>query len=189
MTDNDPAQLDVRDLALAMVCLSYANTQVTAAMKRLREQGKTQLVPKESIAALSPVDGTVLGTITRTKPERVAKVVDEAALMAHIHDTCPDGLEDVHVVAATTEQVIDVLRVHAPHLLESRVEIRPYALAAALRSALEGNDTPGVQVDQPVGTVNTYPDKEAGEAIQAVIRAGRVSLDGTVVKLIEGEKE
>lgn len=180
--------LDVRDLALAMVCLSYADKQVTAAVKRLREQGKTQLVPKESIAALSPVDGTVLGTITRTKPDRVPKVTDEAALMAHIQDTCPDGLEDVTVVAATTEQVIEVLRVHAPHLLESRVEIRPYALGAALRAALDGEDTPGVQVDQPVGTVNTYPSKDASEAIQAVIRAGRVSLDGTVVKLIEGEK-
>jgi hypothetical protein len=183
MTDTTPAPTG-RDLALAMVCLAYAEKKVSAAQKRLREHGKGQLVPKENVAAVSPIDGTVLGNITRTNPAKTAKVVDQAALMAHIHDTDPGGLEDVTTVAGNTEQVLDVLRAHAPHLLDSEVRVRDYALNAALRTAEQGKTVPGVEVSTPMGTVNTYPSKDAHAAIEQVIRSGRVTLDGAVLPAI-----
>ncbi len=178
---------DVRDLSLGMVAMSYVHKKVGDALKERRQTGITSLIPEERVAAISPLDGSVLGHITRTKKDPVAKVVDEPALMAHIQETDPDGLEDVDVVNATSEQVIAVLRKHAPHLLESEVRIRPYALNEALKVALGGASVPGVEIDRPLGTVNCYPAAGAGEAIEAVIRSGRVALDGTVTKLIEGE--
>jgi len=176
----------VRDLSLGLVALSYVYKKVGAALKERRETSVSSLIPEERVAAISPIDGSVLGHITRTKKEPVARVVDEAALMAHIHDTTPEGLEDVDVINATTEQVIDVLRAHAPYLLESEVRIKPYALNEAFKAALAGAEVPGVEIDRPLGTVNTYPGKDAGAAIEAVVRSGRVALDGTVTKLIEG---
>lgn len=177
---------DVRDLSLGMVSMTYVHKKVGTALKERRDTGITSLIPEERVAALSPLDGSVLGHITRTKKDPVAKVVDQAALMAHIHETDPHGLEDVDVVHATTDQVIAVLREHAPHLLESEVRIRSYALNEALKLALGGKPVPGVEVERPLGTVNCYPAKDAGEAIEAVIRSGRVALDGTVTQYIEG---
>jgi hypothetical protein len=186
MTDKT---VNVRDLALSLITLSYAHKQVGGALKDHREQGKGALIPKESVAAISPLDGTVLGTITRTSKDPIAVVTDESALMGHIHEHDPDGLEDVDVVAATVEQVVAVLKEHAPNLVESDVRIRPYALNEALKSALAGKPVPGVEVRPQEGTVNTYPAADAGAAIEAVIRSGRVALDGTVTKLIEGETQ
>ena len=187
--DETDQAVDVRDLSLGLVALSYVHKKVGGALNTRREGGIASLIPEERVAAISPLDGSVLGHITRTKKDPVAYVADEAALMAHIHETTPEGLEDVTVVAATDEQVIAVLREHAPHLLDSEIRIKPYALNEALKSALAGKAVPGVEIDRPVGTVNTYPGKNAGDAIEAVIRSGRVGLDGTVTKLIEGEPE
>jgi hypothetical protein len=183
MTDHT----DVRDLSLGMVAMTYVHKKVGSALKERRETGVTSLIPEERVAAISPLDGTVLGHITRTKKDPVAKVVDQSALMAHIHETDPEGLEDVDIVAATSEQVIAVLREHAPQLLESEVRIRPYALNEALKVALGGKAVPGVEIDRPLGTVNCYPAAGAGDGIEAVIRSGRVALDGTVTKYIEGD--
>lgn len=187
-TDNprEPA-VDVRDLSLGLVAMSYVHKKVGAALKERREGGITSLIPEERVAAISPFDGSVLGHITRTKKDPVARVADVSALMAHIHETTPEGLEDVDVIAATDDQVIAVLREHAPHMLDSEVRIKPYALNEALKLALAGKEVPGVEIDRPLGTVNTYPAKNAGDAIEALVKSGRFGLDGTVSKLIEGE--
>lgn len=180
---------DARELALAMVCVRYAEQQVAPALKRLRDLGKDELVPKESIAAVSPVDGTVLGKITRTDPSKTAVVVDEHALMAHLQDTDPESLEETVQITATDEQLVDLLTVHAPHLLSPTVRIRDYARRDALARALKGTPVPGVKVDKPLGTVNVYPNADEALAIEAVFKAGRVQLDGVVVKAIESAAE
>jgi len=182
MTDTTPPT--GRDFSLAMVCLTHAGKKITTAVKTLREHGVEDLIPEEKIFAVSPLDGTVLGHVTRTKKSSVAKVVDEAVLMAHIHETEPAGLADVTYIAATQAELVDVLRAHAPHLLESRVVVREYALNEALQGAVAGKVVPGVEVSTPAGTVNTYPSKDAHDAIEAVIRSGRVSLDGAVLPAI-----
>ena len=180
---------DARELALQLVALRYAEQVVSPALKNLRDLGKDELVPKESIAAISPIDGTVLGKITRTNPEKVAKVVDEHALLAHLQATDPDSLEDTVEVVASNQQIVDVLVAHAPHLLAPTVRIRDHARRDALARALKGTDVPGVKVAKPIGTVNVYPDKAEAAAIEAVFTAGRIQLDGVVVKAIEAATE
>jgi hypothetical protein len=116
-------------------------------------------------------------------------VEDEQALMAHLQDTDPDSLEDVHDVTASDEQIVHLLMEHAPHLLVQSVRIRDYARRDAMKRALDGKPVPGVRVDQPLGTVNVYPDRDEAPAIEAVFRAGRLQLDGVVVKAIEAATE
>lgn len=180
---------DARELALRMVALRYAEQLVGPKLKELRQLATDELVPKESIAAISPVDGTVLGKITRTNPEKVAVVEDEQALMAHLQDTDPDSLEDTHEVTASDEQIVHLLLEHAPHLLVQSVRIRDYARRDAMSRALAGKPVPGVKVKKPFGTVNVYPDQAEAAAIEAVFKAGRLQLDGAVVQAIEAATE
>lgn len=178
---------DARELALRLVALRYAEQRLKPALEDLRDIGKDEFIPEEKIFAVSPIDGEVLGHVTRTNPSPSAKVVDEAVLMAHLVDRDPDSLEDVTVVSGTTDEVIDVLREHAPHLLKTDVRIRSWARSEACSRA-RNEPVPGVTVSRPVGTVNIYPAKDKGPEIEALFTAGRVQLDGVVLKAIEGEK-
>jgi hypothetical protein len=179
---------DARELALQLVALGYAKQRLLPALEELRDLGKDELIPEEKIFAVSPIDGEVLGHITRTNPSKSAKVTDEAQLMAHLAEKDPDSLEDVTVIVGSEQQVIDVLRVHAPHLLGTEVRIRDWARHAACKLAHEG-PIPGVTVSRPVGTVVVYPSKDKGPEIEALFTAGRVQLDGVVVKAIEAATE
>lgn len=136
---------------------------------------------------MSPIDGELLGHVTRTNPAKSAKVTDEAVLMAHLAEKDPDSLEDVTVIVGTEQQVIAVLKVHAPHLLGVEVRIRDWARHASCKLAFE-RDVPGVTVSRPIGTVVIYPSKYKGEHIEALFTAGRVQLDGAVLKAIEGNQ-
>lgn len=178
---------DARELALRLVALRYAEQRLKPALEDLRDLGKDEFIPEEKIFAVSPIDGTVLGHVTRTNPSKSAKVTDEAQLLAFYAEKDPDALEDVPVISATEDEVIEVLREHAPHLLKTDVRIRDWARHAACKLAHE-RDVPGVTVSRPVGTVAIYPAKDQGPQIEALFTAGRVQLDGVVLKAIEGEK-
>lgn len=177
---------DARELALRLVALRYAEQRLKPALEELRDLGKDEFIPEEKIFAVSPIDGTALGHVTRTNPAKSAKVTDEAQLLAFYAEEDPDALEDVTVISATEAEVIEVLREHAPHLLGVDVRIRDWARSAACKRAHEG-PIPGVTVSRPVGTVAIYPAKDQGPQIEALFTAGRVQLDGAVLKAIEGE--
>ena len=178
-----------RDLALAMVVLTHAKQQIAAALKECRDKANAELVAKENVAAIAP-DGSVLGNITRTSKDPVARVEDLAALMAYLQEEGPESLFDADILrgGVTDEQVFAVLREHAPHLVDSEVRIHEYVLNALLKRATEKGAVPppGVVVERgKAGTTNVYPAKDQAEAIEALITSGRVLLDGTV-REIEG---
>src|SRR5690349_2853475 len=56
-----------REIALGMVVTKWAADRIVPGIKTLRDTGKNDLLPGESAVAVSPVDGTVLGKVTRTK--------------------------------------------------------------------------------------------------------------------------
>lgn len=180
-----------RDMALGLVVTQWVADRVTPGIKAIRENGKKNLVPGESIAAVSPVDGTVLGSITRTKPNPVASVADMAALMAHVQETDPEQLEDVDYVNAKEDEVLKALKDSHPHLVSQRVQITEQHLSFLLKKAAGSKDfrPPGVEVSTPTGTVNIYPAKDADEAFQAVIKARAVELDGSINPALPGGSE
>jgi len=178
---------DPRELALRLVALGYAERRLRPALEELRDLGKDELIPEEKIFAVSPIDGTVLGHITRTNPVASARVTDEAVLAAHLADRDPTALEDVTVINATQDELIEVLQEHAPHLLGIEVRIRDWARHAACKLAHE-QDVPGVTVSRPIGTVAVYPSRTQGEAIEALFTQRRIEFDGVVMQAIEGEQ-
>lgn len=178
-----------RDLApLGLVALNHLATQTRRALVASREYVSGNLRPGERIAAVAP-DGTVLGHITRKVDTTEARVVDESALMAHLHEHNPDSLIDVDTIRHGTpsSEVVAVLKEHAPHLVDSRPRIQPWALNAALTDAKTGATVPGVELATVPGTTAIYPDKAAAAAIEGLIRSGVVGVDGTVNRLTQTE--
>lgn len=177
-----------RDLAKALVLLTYAHKRIGTVITRLRKDANDRLASKEVVVALS-ADGTSLGNITRTNPAKEWVVEDEAVLMGHLQTVTPNALEDVDVPrpGLSEEQVTAALK--AAGLTDTVVRIRDYELNYLLKkSAQDGAPAaPGIGSVRPPGTTNVYPSKEESAAIEAALTAGEVSLlTGEVTKQIEG---
>lgn len=178
-----------RDLAKALVVLTYAQKRIGAVITRLRKDANERLAPKEVVVAIA-ADGTSLGSMTRTNPSREWVVEDVAVLMAHLQDKNPDALYDAEFIRkdATDEQVIAACR--AAGLTETEVRIHDHELNYLLKKSAQDKAAaaPGIGSVRPVGTTNVYPSKEETAAIEAVLTSGEVSLlTGEVLKQIEGE--
>lgn len=184
-------RLTPRQLSLAMTTLKTAMDRMAKAQKALRETATKDLLPKERHVAVHPVTGEALGYITHSDPDPKATVTDRNALMPWIQDHNPDGLRDVTYVDGKDEEVLAALRQYAPHLLQSTVEIAPWAEAEAEREAVraynEGDPPiPGIVVEKPEGTVIAYPNAKKFEQFVDVIRGGFVGVDGAVPALPPG---
>jgi len=180
-----------RDIALGMVVTKWSSDQITPGIKILRDMGKLDLVPGESVAAISPVDGSILGKVTRTKPTPKAAVVDESELFAYVQENDPEQLSDVDWVSGSNADVLAALKQSHPHLVSQKVCVSTHHLTYLLKKA-EGDKTfrpPGIEVTQSAGTVNIYPAKDMAEAFEAVIKSGTVALDGTIRPALEGGSE
>lgn len=180
-----------REIALGMVVTKWAADRIVPSIKTLRDMGKVDLIPGESVAALSPVDGSILGSVTRTKPKPVATVEDQAALMAHVNEEDPDQLVDVDHIVGSSAEVLAALKHSHPHLVGQRVEITAHHLTYLLKKS-EADKTfrpPGIAVSTPAGTVNIYPVKDADVLFEEVIKSGAVALDGTVRPALPGGSE
>lgn len=177
-----------RDAALGMVVTRWASDRITPGIKALREMGKVDLVPGESVAAISPVDGSILGKITRTKPTPRATVVDESELFAYVQETDPEQLADVDWVSGSNAEVLAALKQSHPELVSQKVIVTPHHLKYLLTKAEEDKTfrPPGIEVTTSGGTVNIYPAKDADDAFEAVITSGAVALDGTIRPALEG---
>lgn len=180
-----------REIALGMVVTKWAADRIVPGIKTLRDTGKDELVPEERVAAISPVDGTILGHVTRTNPTPVASVTDEAALMAYVQDSAPDQLVDVDFIIGKPDEVLAALKSTHPNLVDQKVEITPHHLNYLLTQAVSDKKfrPPGISVNRPVGTVNIYPAADEQEAFEAVIKSGAVALDGSVRPALPGGSE
>lgn len=177
---------DMKDVALGMVVCKYAIDRATAAQKELRAIANTALDAKDRVSARSPIDGKVIGSVTKPISTVKAVVDDEAALMAWMGDNQPDALHDMHVIGGTTEDVIAVLIEHAPHLVESTVVCDKWARDDLLRrSERTGKPAaPGIRVETTDNSARALLEKGAEESILALIVGGWVSLDGTITPQI-----
>lgn len=180
-----------REIALGMVVTKWAADRIVPGIKALRDNGTQHLIPGESPRAISPVDGTVLGFVTRTKPKVKVSVEDEAALMAYVQEHHPEELQDVDFICGTDDEVIAALKQSHPKLVDQKVQISEQHLNYLLKQAAADKSfrPPGIAVESSGGTVNIYPAKDQDEAFEAVIKSGAVALDGSVRPALPGGSE
>lgn len=184
MSDHDNA-VPERVLALRMVIMKFMMDCVAPAQRELRKLAELSLAAKDRVTAVSPLDGTVLGTITKSNPSPTA-TVDERVFADWMSANYPERVTWQSRITAM-EAAIAVLRVHAPELLESSVVVAPYAVAEVQRlSAAAGRpvgpggelDVPGITVGTKPGVVSVRTEATAADAIAGLITSGRVTLDG-----------
>lgn len=128
----------------------------------------------------SPLDDRKLGSIWRQDPDPEWRVTDEKALHTWLAGQ-PDYLETtVEVREGCEAEALAILAEHAPHLLEDVTGIRADAVERLLEASREQGEpaAPGIERIKPPGHLTVRPDKAAGEAIEAMVKAGVISWDG-----------
>jgi hypothetical protein len=134
----------------------------------------------------SPLDDSKLGTVYRTDPDPSWQITDRDALARWLGED-PRNVEYVDDIAGTDEQVIEVLREHAPELLARIERVKAEAVNAAVAAAARGEQPmPGIERVKPRGSLVVRPDKNAGPAIERMVAAGLLTWDGRLLELPAG---
>lgn len=103
-------------------------------------------------------DGTLIGSVTRSKPSEKVDVVDSREFLGYVVDNCPEILSvEYHAKTA---------------LLRSLTEVEGQYIDA------DGVPVPGVGKRVSYGTVRVNKDKAARDAVRALLANGSVGLDG-----------
>lgn len=169
---------------LVGLAFSHVHKLIKNPIEDVRADCNAQWAPSERRAVRHPITGEVLGFATRTNPDRVARITDEEELLPWVGDERPHDLIDVEEIRpeVTDDEIMKVLREHAPELLRPVVKISEQGRNAILKKAVEDEDfrPPGVEVSRPAGTTNFYP--ENAKAIESLFTDGVIAFDGTVRK-------
>ena len=177
------------DAAIAQLAPEIEPLVLAQLEKEVKARRALTRVPLEALYAdgerktiRSPLDDAKLGIVLRTSPEPTWQIVDREALTKWL-EADPDNVEQVDDIAGSEEQVIEVLREHAPELLARVERVRPSVIAAALEVAKRGTPIPGIEKVKPRGTLSIRPDKAAGEVIARLVEAKVISWDGKPLAL------
>lgn len=114
-----------------------------------------------------------LGTVTKSNPNPVARIIDAEEFEDWIHANYPDRIRTVPVFGPP-EEVSAVLAEHAPHLLRERRVIPESLREQALRIAAT-TDVPGTRRHHPEGTVSVRPASAARQLVADAL-AGRIAM-------------
>jgi hypothetical protein len=181
VTAPDSSRLDAQTRALLLATLAK---RIGEEQKLATAEFSTALAAGVTIRVQSPL-GDPLGSVLRTLPKAEWRVVDRAALEAHLR-TFPGCVEKVtsllvpgigwHEVDALDE-LAAICRQHAPHLLSEEEQVTAEAVTAAIeQSAATGSPAaPGIERVQPGGSIQVRPAKDASVAVERLVAAGLAS--------------
>ncbi len=153
---------------------------LAACGKWIKEQGdahraelRTRLGRGDKVTAFNPLDDTLtLGTATMSNPDPKAFVTDREAFEVYCRATWPDKIE-VWTEYGPEEEVIAVLREHAPHLLTVHSTI-PATLAERALDRAASEDVPGTERHLPAPSLTITPAKAAVAVIRSMIAGSPV---------------
>ena len=138
----------------------------------------------------SPLDGTPMGSISRTDPDPEWRVAEPHALEAWAHTCHPSLMErgyTMHVPGVDGPVWLDpldelavVLAAHAAHLLTAAERVSEVEVTLLLeQSRTQGTPAaPGIERVKPAGTVRVTRAKTCGDAVEALHAKGWLTLDG-----------
>jgi hypothetical protein len=187
----------VSDKVLRVAALKVLKDYVTARYDEAREDMKAGLSKGDRLTARSPLNDEKIGAVWLTDPERVASVVDPAALLSWVEMHYPDKVHRPYRVTASPAQIETLLFQHAREWLVREEKVLPAFVAELLKLAAEvgepvgpggETDVPGIAIKVRDGVVTCRPDKD--KALPLVLelhQTGVLSLDGTVRREIEGD--
>lgn len=114
------------DLAGQLVFLQQAQKMIGDEIKARKATADEQYARGLSVPANVTVgsEEITLGKVSKSNPEREARVVDREAFVQYLDETYPDDVQPQWRIGAP-EEVIPVLMEHAPHLLTLEENVIP----------------------------------------------------------------
>ena len=141
---------------------------ILAEAKTIVEHGRTilaaQMHPGERI-------GDDTGFCTLTKPSDVATVVDTNQLHTFL---LAEGTAEYRPSIVNEADAIEVLAQHAPHLVEVSAVVPGWAVEAAKKRAVAGENIPGVSVRPGKPVLQVRPSEAVKVSAREALAAGRV---------------
>ncbi|MCM6777746.1 hypothetical protein NDR87_30105 [Nocardia sp. CDC159] len=166
---DDPAMLVVRAVVYHEL-LTEIEKRKSAAKSAL-----SQYISRGSrLAGHDPRTGVVLGSVTKSDPDPVARVIDPEAFEAWVRERYHDQLER-HLVFGDSAEVAAVLVEHAPHLVTEEVTIPAAVITAALRTARH-QDVPGTVRKPGTATLSVTVKPAVRQVIQELLAAAPPAL-------------
>lgn len=160
--------------------------QVYLRLNEVKRELDSQYASGDSRKFRSPVDDAKLGIVYRQDRDPEWRVTDQEAFTAHMqgreHGTwtvrtlrLPDGYE---VELADVDELCQVLREHAPHMLGApRKVLNSVMINDLLRESLVSGTAaaPGISRVKPAGSLVVRPATHARRAVEAMVAAGAVN--------------
>lgn len=189
-----------RDAALLRLgVLSVLKARVTEAEQDAREQVVALMNKGDSSTVTNPANPEQeIVSVTKSKPKPRAEVTSRSKVEQWVRDNYPGKVETRARVVGSPSEVLDVLREHAPWLIEDTTEIPDYVvneLCLMTQKAGEpvgfGGEVgehapPGIAVSTPAGSLRVVPSPAGADVVEEMWAAGVVDLDGRLLALPAG---
>lgn len=186
----EPEPESIDDIALRVAYRKWAISLLSKADKEDRAALAERMKARARMVVTSPLDDEAsIAEITKTRVDHKAEVTDRDALVAWLAERYSEFVESEWEITGRPDEVIDVLLLHAPDLVEERRRVKDWALKEILTPCELAKtpvgpggeaDMPGVAVRQTGGIPQVRFTDEAGVLIGQLWRGGRIELDGTV---------
>jgi hypothetical protein len=184
---------------LRLGVLTVLKQRVTEAERDARNVVSGYLNKGNNSTVVNPANPEqVIAEVGKSKPKNRAEIESRRAVEAWILANYPGKAETKTVVIAPQADVIEVLREHAPFLLDEVTEVPDYVVnELVLKSQAAGEPVgfggeigdkapPGITVSAPEGTLRVVVQDGGADVVEDMWAAGVVDLDGQLVALPAG---
>jgi hypothetical protein len=189
-------ELSNKDLVLLRLAVStFIQKRMKIEVDDVRAVASEELRDGDAHTIRSPLDREAkIARVSMSEPKPSATITNRSELEAWISTYYPEKLVERTEIVGAMSEVLEVLRVHAPHLIEDRKGVPDWAVAELVRKSESARqpvgwggemDVPGIEVSTPAGSLRVTLDREADAAIRELWERGQVGMDGSF-RQIEG---
>ena len=186
------------ELLLKLGVLTVLQSRVAEAVDAARSEVLKTTRKGDTLTIAHPDGDEEIAKVTHSKPKPKAVVTDVRALDAWVLANYPGKAETFTKVIGSQADVLDVLREHAPFLLEEVTEVRDWTRnELTKKSATAGEPVgfggelgedapPGIDVSFPDGVLRVLVAANAPEVVDQLWLDHRVDMDGNLLELPAG---
>lgn len=188
-----------RDVALRLGVLTVLKARVTEAEQDARRALAALMAKGDTTVVTNPVNPVQeIATVTRSKPKPKADVTSRSKVEEWVRANYPGKVETKTRVTGPQHEVLEVLREHAPWLIEDTTVVPDYVVNELCLLASRAGEPvgfggemgehapPGITVNTPEGSLRVTVAAGGVDVVEEMWAAGVVDLDGQVLALPAG---
>lgn len=171
---NNLEHFDTATLAARAAVLTALASEVKDQADQHRAELYRRMQPGSKITGRNPFDKTLsLGSVDMSDPDPEAFIEDRDAFDAYCRATWPEEIEVWTEINADDEEVVAILREHAPHLVTVHSTVPGVVREKALELAVS-EDVPGTKRRRGLPQLSVNAAKNARSVARSIIAASPV---------------